>query len=74
MGDCTVVAYLLSPSQNNQSPDYCLYDFFAFRDKSSIAPRSPRILIELVGKGIWNDEEERPCVSDHLPVEGFLAL
>jgi len=66
--------YLHTPPQNNQCAEYCLYDFIAFRDKKSFSIQEPQILTQLVAKDVWNDAEQRPCVSDHLPVEAFLAL
>ncbi|HRI70245.1 MAG TPA: endonuclease/exonuclease/phosphatase family protein [Polyangium sp.] len=66
--------YLHKPSQDNQCPEYYLYDFIAFRDKKSISTQSPQILTQLVAKDVWDDAKQEPCVSDHLPVEGFLAI
>ncbi len=66
--------FVHTPLQKNQVKSYHLYDFIAFRDKTSISSNKPRVLTQLVAKDVWNDAEQRPSVSDHLPVEGFLAL
>lgn len=66
--------YVHEPSQSSQSAEHCLYDFMAFRDQKSIPHKKPQIITSLAATEVWNEKTRRPCVSDHLPVEGFLAL
>jgi endonuclease/exonuclease/phosphatase family metal-dependent hydrolase len=62
--------YSLDDSAGTANPTI---DFIAV-DEGTLHGASSRILTEVATKTVWDFDEERPSLSDHLPVEGFVDI
>jgi hypothetical protein len=62
--------YVYDDSSGTTSP---VLDFIAV-DEGALGGASSRILTEVATKTVWDFEDERPNLSDHLPVEGFVDI
>lgn len=66
----TIGTFELRDSGSNETPtvDYVVVD------EATRSGANAKILTEVAGKSVWDSVEERPNMSDHLPVEGMVDI